>query len=182
MSSRWPKWAGSTSRHSINENATQKITVPAMTPEHDAYRANGEQQGYERHRRRQHAENDRHEHPLRTPSMAPASWPAPLAMGDVDALADNHGIVHQQAEREDESNDRGGIHRVAERVDEEDGPQERDGDPEGHPKRQMWPQRTRRAGSGSAADPGTPLSRSAPSRTDSRVDSSFQIDNSTPSG
>ena len=106
--------------------------------EHDADRAHGEEQWHERHHGRQHTERDRDQHALNTLDGT-RKLPDAAAMGDVDALADHHGIVDQQAERQDESHDRGGIHRVAEHVDEEDGAHERDGNADGHPERQMRP-------------------------------------------
>ena len=67
-------------------------------PQHHAQRADGEQQGHEGGDGRQYAERDRDQDALRALDGA-GELARAASMRDVDALADHHGIVHQQADR-----------------------------------------------------------------------------------
>ena len=99
-----------------------------------------EQQRSKRCHRGQHPECDRDQHVLRALNSA-CELPGAPPMGDIDALAHHHGIVHQHPQRQDEADDGDGIDGKAEPVNQEDGAEKGDGDAGGHPDRQMGPQK-----------------------------------------
>ena len=92
----WPRCAGSTIWHSINEKTRQKITVAAVIAMISPTPPTLNNSGVKASDGGQHPERDRHQYVLRAFDGARELSRASL-MGDIDALADHNGIVDQHA-------------------------------------------------------------------------------------
>jgi hypothetical protein len=102
-------------------------------PEDLAHGAGHHEHGRERGHRRQHSEDDRHGHALCTDDGALQAVAQALLVG-VDVLADDHRVVHEDAEHHDEREQRDDIDRQAEWDEHPEAAEERDRHTEGHPE------------------------------------------------